>query len=407
MAVDYHALSTATDTHQPLYTTDIVADTDKRDVSDMLDLLALDDTPFINAVGWGPESGGEYIEWIKEDLGYGYLKAVSVVGSAGVSIKIASVENLTSTEALKQVQEGTILYYYSSTDGTHAITAVLSVTTATGTITFEVLSTVVTFSANTSIAVADKIWILGAVANEGSLPRTNANVRARAVEKNDFNILRQDVNTSGSMLATDMYAIGREDLHQIRMRLIEMQREREKMALYAVRITQAAASRSTTEASLMHGALGFLVGTAGDSIDTTTTTLTESALNTVVGGAWENGGKNFTFFGDRTQCAKFTQWDKNRIRMAPRDGRGGGYINMYMTEVGLEIKVQPMRRVPKNIALVVDTSLCRLRAKKGRKAILEKLGKKGDFEAHQIISEFSFEMKGYSLGKHGLFTRLS
>lgn len=402
MAVDYHALSAATDSQGPNYTTDIVSNTNRRDVSDILDLLALTDTPFVNAIGWGPESGGTQIEWIAEDLGYGYIKAVSVVGSAGVSILIASVENLTSTEALKQCQEGTILYHYSSTDGEHGIIAVLSITTATGTITFEVLSTSVTFSVNTSIAVADKIWILGAVANEGSLPRANNNIRARSVKTNDFNILRQDVNISGSMQATDMYAINREDLHQILMRLKEMQREREKMALYSVNVTP----RAALEASLMHGALGFLVGTAGDNIDTTTTTLTETAFNNVVGGAWENGGENFTFFVDRTQAGKFTQWDRNRIRMAPRDGRGGGHITKYMTEVGIEVDIQPMRRVPKNIGLLIDTSKCRLRAKKGRKALMEKLGKKGDFEAWQIISEFSLEMKGYSLGQHGLFTRL-
>ena len=34
-------------------------------------------------------------------------------------------------------------------------------------------------------------------------------------------------------------------------------------------------------------------------------------------------------------------------------------------------------------------------------------GKMGDFERHQLLSEFSLEMKGYNLGQHGLFTRLS
>ena len=403
MAIDYHAVSTATDSQEPLSTIDIVSNTNKRDVSDVLDLLALAETPFINAIGWGPDSGGTKIEWITEDLGPGYIKAASVIGSAGVSILIASVENLTSTEALKQVQEGSILYHYSSTDGEHSLWGVLSTTTATGTITFEVLSTAVTFSGSTSVATADKIWVLGAVANTASLPRANSNVRSRSVKENYFTILRQDVSISGSMAATDMYAINREDLHQILMRLKEMQREREKMALYSVAVTP----RSSTEAELMHGALGFLVGVSGDNIDTSTTSLTESAVNAVVGACWENGATSLTFFGSKEQCAKFTQWDKNRIRMAPRDGRGGGYITKYMTEVNIEIDIQPMKRVPKNIAFLIDTTKCRLRAKKGRKALMEKLGKKGDFEAWQIISEFSMEMKGYNLGQHGLFTRLS
>jgi len=401
MAIDYWGMSAATDRGDYQATTGIVSLTDKRDVSNVLDLLAISETPFINAIGWGPECGAGSIEWITEDLGPGYIKAKSVVGSAGVSILIASVENLTSTEALKQLQEGTVLYHYSSTDGEHNLMGVLSITTATGTITFEVLCTIGALTDKTSIAVADKIWVLGGAANEGSLPR-DGQPRDRAVASNSMMILRQDVQITGSMRSTDMYAIGREDQHQILMRLKEMQREREKFTLYGDGLT-----RSTTVAGLMKGMFGFLAGQAGDMIDTTTTTLTESAVNAVIGACWENGSENLTFFGHKDQCAKFTQWDKNRIRMEPRDNRGGGYISKFMTEVGVEISVQPMKRVPKNIAFVIDTSKCSLRAKRSRKAIMERLGKAGDMDDWQIISEFSLEAKGYNLGQHGIYTKLS
>jgi hypothetical protein len=401
MAIDYWALSAASNRGTPQATTDIVSNTDRRDVSNVLDLLATTDTPFVNAIGWGPESGATSIEWITEDLGPGYIKAVSVVGSTGVSILIASVENLTSTEALKQIDEGTVMYHYSSTDGAHNLIGVLSVTTATGTITFEVLCCVGALTDKTSIATADKIWILGAAAGTGSLPR-QGRPRDRAICSNSMMILRQDVQITGSMKSTDMYAIGREDQHQILLRLKEMQRDRERFTLYGDGHT-----RSTTAAGLMKGAFGFLGGQSGSQVDTSTTTLTESAVNAVVGACWENGSDNLTFFGHKDQCAKFTQWDKNRIRMAPREGRGGGYITKYMTEVGVEIDIQPMKKVPKNMVFVIDPSKCQLRAKKGRKAILEKLGKNGDVEDWQIISEFSMEMRGYGQGMHGIFTKLS
>jgi len=402
MAIDYWGISAATDRGGLNATTDIVSLTDKRDVSDVLDLLAVMETPFVNAIGWGPESGATSIEWITEDLGTGYIKAVGAVGSAAVSIVVASVENLTSTEALKQIVEGTVMYHYASADGEHNIIGVLSVTTATGTITFEVLCCAGDLTDKTSISTADKIWILGAAAGEGSLPRPGT-PRARAVVSNAMMILRQDVQITGSMKSTDMYAIGREDQHQILMRLKEMQRDRERFTLY----NSGVLTRSSTVAGLMSGVFGFLGGRSGDYIDTSTTTLTETAVNKVVGACWENGSENLTFFGHKDQCAKFTQWDKNRIRMAPRDGRGGGYISKYMTEVNVEIGIQPMKRVPKNMAFVIDTSKCQLRAKKGRKAIMEKLGKAGDMDDWQIISEFTFEMRGYSNGQHGLFTKLS
>lgn len=401
MALDYHALSAATDRGTPNYTTDIVSNTDRRDVSEMLDLLALADTPFINRVGWGPETGATSIEWISEDLGPGYVKAGSVMASAGTSLQISTVEGLTTAQAARQLQTGTLLYHYSSTDGEHSLMLVVSVGTD-GECEIEVLSTATSFSVSTSTIAGDKLFILGAAANEGSLPRTG-NWRSRVLCSNGMTILRQDVQISGSQKATDFYAIGREDQHQVMMRMKELQREREKSALYSVHVTP----RSTTEASFMNGALGFLVGQSGDHIDTSTTTLTETAVNDVIGACWEAGSDNLTFMGARKQCAKFTQWDKNRIRMEPRDGRGGGYVTRYMSEIGVEVEIVPMRNVPNNIAFVLDLSKIQLRAKKGRKGIMEKLGKAGDFDDWQIISEFSMEMKGYNLRQHGLFTRLS
>ena len=401
MALDYHAMSTATDRGAYQATPSIVSGTDKRDVSEMLDLLALAETPFINRIGWGPESGGTTIEWISEDLGPGYVVAGSVMASAGTSLQISTVEGLTTAQAARQLQTGTILYHYSSTDGEHSIIALISVG-SDGELETEVLSTGTTFSVATSTTAGDKLYILGAVANEGSLPRAG-NYRDRVVCSNGFTIIRQDVQITGTQMNTDFYAINREDKHQLLMRLKELQREREKSALYSVHVTP----RSSTEASLMNGALGFLVGQGGSNIDTSTTSLTESAINTVVGACWESGAENLSFFGNLDQCAKFTRWDKNRIRIGPRENKGGGMINHYLCECGIELEVVPMRKVPNNIAFVLDTSKIKMRAKKNRKAIMEKLGKMGDFEDWQIISEFTMEMKGYNLHQHGLFTRLA
>jgi hypothetical protein len=379
MAVDYYAISAATNKGTPQATTDIVANTDIRDVSNMLDLLALADTPFIK----------------------GFVLAGSVMASAGTSLQISTVEGLTTAQAARQLQTGTLLYHYSSTDGEHSIMA-LTVVGTDGELEMEVMSTATTFSVSTSTIAGDKLFILGAVANEGSLPRTG-NWRSRVVNSNGFSIFRQDVQITGSQKATDMYAIGREDQHQVLMRMKELQREREKSALYSVHVTP----RSTTSASLMNGALGFLVSQSGSNIDTSTTSLTESNFNTIIGACWEAGSDNLTFFADRTNAAKPTQWDKNRIRMAPRDGRGGGYVNYYMSECGVEVELVPMRNVPVNIAFLVDTSKCAMRAKKGRKGFMEKLGKVGDMDDWQILSECSLEMKGFNLRQHGLWTRLS
>lgn len=409
MALDYHgAVSTfidhgyGTDVHA---TWDIVSNTDKRDVSEVLDLLAIADTPFINRIGWGPESGSQSIEWISEDLGRGYIQLASVKASATTTIDIGTVAGMTTTEVLKQVQTGTVLYQYQSAEGEHGLAVIVSISADGDDCEIEQLSADgagwVSGAGLTAYTAADKLYILGAVANEGSWPRVG-NPRDRVLNSNGFTIFRQDVNITGSMKANDFYAIGREDKHQVLMRLKEMQREREKSALYSGQI-----ARSATVASLMNGALGFLMSQSGSHIDISTTALTENAVNTVVSECWENGANNLTWFSDINQAAKFTRWDKQRIRMAPRDNRGGGLVTYYMTEAGIEIEIVPMRMVPTNIAFLIDTSKCAMRAKKGRKGFMEKLGKQGDFDMWQIISECSLEMKGYNLGQHGCFTRLS
>ena len=376
----------------------IVDGTQQRDVSGALDLLALAETPFINRIGWGPESGGVTIEWISENLGPGYITQAAATISAQLSFIASSVDGTNASEALIQVKQGTILYSWDSTEAAHMMAVVTSVPV----LGVGVSVTVSWISGTkTSMPAAQKFYVLGAYANEGSIPNM-PNPRQRVLASNCFSILRQDVQITGTMKSTDMYVIGREDRHQIMMRLKEMQRERERTALYATTI-----AKTSALAGVMNGVYGFLSGQSGSHIDSSTTSLTESAVNTVVTEVWENGGRNLSFFGHIAQTAKFTRWDKNRNRTRINEGRGGGRITSYLTESGIELDLVPMAKVPTNLAFVLDTSKIKLRAKRGRKAIMEKLGKMGDFDDWQIISEFSMEMKGYNLLQHGMFTKLT
>jgi len=383
----------------------IAANTDKRDVSDMLDLLALSDTPFINKIGWGPESGSTTLEWISEDLGPGYVQNAVALQTACLSITVNSTDGTGASFMVLQLTKGTVLYNWCSVVGTHNMSVITSFEAGTdypvdGTL---VVSTLAAggYGAATTVPVDTKFYVLGNMANEGSRPNL-AQPRPRNLSSNPFSIIRKDVAITGSMKANDFYAIGREDKHQILMRMKEMQRQREKSALYSGSV-----ARTSIAAGMMNGCLGFLTQRSGSHIDATTRVLTESAFNNVVGAVWDNGGNNLCAFGDRTNISKFTQWDRNRIRTRVNDRKGGGHITSYMSEIGIEVDLIPMRNVPKNILFVLDTSKIKMRAKKGRKAIMEKLGKMGDFDDWQLLSEFSMEMKGYNLGQHGMFEKLT
>ena len=383
----------------------VIDGTQKRDVSEVLDLLALADTPFINRVGWGPESGGSCIEWISEDLGPGYIRNLSAVASGVLaSIFINSIDGYDSSYVGCQIHAGTILYHYNSGDSRHVLGVVTSepaMATIAVSIVVSYLVLGVYLSNITSVFANENWYVLGNVQNEGSTPGYGK-PRPRVLCSNGFTILRQDVAITGTMKETDMYVIGREDKHQIMLRMKEMQRERERLALYS-----RYSAKTSLAAGLMHGVFGFLVDRTGTHIDRSTESLTESAFNTVVSYIWERGGRNLSVFGHINQTAKFTRWDKNRIRMRINDRRGGGYITSYLTEAGIEVDLTPMGNVPTNLLFVVDPNRIKLRAKRNRKAIMEKLGKMGDFDDWQLISEFSMEMKGFNLGQHGMFTHLA
>ncbi len=378
----------------------IVTGTERRDVSEQLDLLAQSDTPFINSISWGPESGGNSIEWISEDLGPGKLKLATSLVSDQVSMALTSIDGLAASDTLYQVKQGSVLYtFISDTSASHLLAVVTSTPAAAGTGATIFVSWIE--GTCTSTASGQMVYVLGAFANEGSIPNIPM-PRQRVVCSNNFTILREDVQITGSMRATDMYAIGREDRHQILMRMKELQRNRERAALYSIY-----KAKTSVIAGLINGCLGFLLTQTGTHIDTSTYTLTNTKLNAMVSALWEYGADRLTFFGSQDQCAKITRWDVNRIRMRPNDRVGGGVITSWMSEANIEVDIAPMRHVPENLAFVLDTDKISLHAKRGRKAIMEKLGKMGDFEDWQILSEFSLKMQGWNLRQHGLFTVLT
>lgn len=394
MAVGYHAICTGAQ----YATTEVTASTNKRDVSELLDLWAHKETPFLNRIAWGPESGGTQIEWISEHIGYGYINPASVMASAGGSVKVGSSGLASAGLAIKQINTGALLFGYQSAQSEVCLMLVTDVCGDNTLLTEFLLPTA---CAALSLATTDKLYIVGNVANEGSDPRADTS-RARSVITNNMSILRKDVQITGSMMATDMYAVSSELQHQISLRLKEMQKEREMMILLA-----ATATRSATVAGIFNGMYGFMEDQSGDHVVTTSQALTEDSVNDVVAELYENGANPNCLVGATKQIRKFTEWDRDRIRTRPSDSMGGAHITSYLTDVGIEIDLLPMRHFPHNIAYCLDTDIPKMRAKKGRKLILEKLGKAGDYDRWQMISEFSFECKGYDKGQVAMWSKLS
>jgi hypothetical protein len=396
MAVTGNALTTAT-YHDTL--TDIGTGTDRRDVSEMLDLWAHKETPFLNKLSWGAETGGMSIEWISEHLGFGYLVAASAVACTSLGLSISASGMGSTTLALEQVTSGTMLFHYDSALSTYALLNITEIA-STASITIEVIG--YSTSAEVEIAVGEKLYILGDVANEGSGPKKDKS-RTRATLSNKLMILRKDIQITGSMAATDFHAVEDELRHQIQMRLKEMQHNREMIILLSK-----AAAQSATQAGVMNGVFGFLIGNAADSeVVNTSAALTETGVNDMVATLYENNSTPDCLVLPTTQARKFTTWDRDKIRTTPDARIGGHFVTKYLTDVGVEIEIIMMRQFPVNMGFVLDSSKIHPRAKKGRKLFIEKLGIDGDRTSYQIISEFSLEVRGYNQGQHGMWTSLT
>jgi len=397
MAISEHAIVSGAYSTQG-----ITASTNVRDVSDMLDLWAHRDTPLLNRIKWGEGSGGLIREWLSEHLGFGYIQTSAAIASdATVFVPTTSGTGLATTEVIKQVQPGTLLYAHISgvTSGTGEVwMSVVSVASASSAIDISFLVTT-----SEAIAASTKLYIVGHFANEGSDPFDDI-ARKRTLLSNKFTILRKDIKITGSQANTDMYAVTSEPSHQMRLRLLEMQFERERSILYSY--TQA---RSTTAAGLMNGVFGYFQAGSitGANVDTTTTTMTESAFNNVVAECWDNGGTPNVFVANVKTIRKFTDFDDSKIRTRPDARMGGHWVTTYLCDTGIEIELIPLRKAPLDLGFVLDTNLMTLVPKQNRKLIVEKLAKVGDYERWQMLSEYTLEFRKYDMGAHGIFTELS
>ncbi len=395
MTVSSHALATAT-YHDTV--ADIAAGSARRDVSELLDLWAHKETPFLNKLTWGAESGATTIEWISEHLGFGYLVALSEATTATTNLIIASGGMGTAALALEQVTTGTLLFVYNSTTSAYAILAISDIGSSDS-IDYDVVA--YTGSADVDILAGEKMYIIGDAANEGSAPRADTS-RTRAVLSNNMSILRKDIQITGSMAATDFHAVENELKHQIQMRLKEMQRDREMHILLAKTVAQ-----SATVAGVMNGVFGFLMGSSGDHIKTASQGFTENAVNDMVAELYENNSTPDCLVVPTAQGRKFTTWDRDKIRTTPDARLAGHFVTKYLTDVGVELEIIMMRQFPAAMAFVVDSSKINPRAKKGRKLFIEKLGLDGDRIRYQMISEFSLEVRGYDQGQHGMWVGLT
>ena len=267
-----------------------------------------------------------------------------------------------------------------------------------GSVTFVFLSGTTSAEAITDAAT---LFIVGDAVPEGSSPRQDS-TRPRNIASNKTQIFRQDVRMTGTRMATQMYAVANELRKQIELRTMEYKRSLERTAILGFKD-----AGSSAETQMMGGIYYYLKGESGTHIDSTNTSLTESVLNNIIKGVMEKGGTPDTLLVGFDRQQDLSAWDVAKKRTRPDTRIAGYYVTQYLSDLGCVVDILVSRWVPKNLAFVLEKNKIKLRAMQGRKFILEKLGKKGDYTEYQLISEVSMEFNGYNLGQHGMASALS
>jgi len=380
-------------------TYDITTGTDVRDVSDVLDAVYIADTPFVNKIGYGSAANNTTIEWITDSIGYGYLILSNggTVASDASDFVIGTSGTGAQSTALRQIHTGSILKYNNQSSPLGYM-VVEDLSLGGGSVTFAYMSGTTVLETITDAAT---LFIIGNAVPQGSSPRQDT-TRPRQIATNRMQIFRQDVQITGTRQALNMYAVGNELRHQIELRTKEYKRELESTSLFG-----RADEGSITETQTMGGIYDFLRSQTGTHIDTTNTSLTESLLNSIVKGVMQNGGMPDCIVCGFDRQQDISSWDVAKKRTRPDTRVAGYYTTSYLSDLGATLDIIVSRWVPKNYAFILSTSMIKLIPMVGRKFILEKLGKVGDYVQYQLISECSLEMKGYNLGQHGMFSALT
>lgn len=386
-------------------TYEYTASTDVRDVSEVLDSVYLADTPLMNRLTWGKPCHNKKIEWISDNIGRGYV-VLSNAGdfASGASALLIGTSGLGAISlACRQLNTGTILRTESSTATSSKQRGYLIVNDicyAAGSLVVEYLSGC---TCSEVISNATTLYIVGNAVNEASLPRDDK-TRPRTLHSNITQIFRQDIRMSGTRTATMMHAVSNELRHQIGLRAMEHKRQLERTMIMGVKDPGVG---TNAEARTMGGFTWFMAGESGSHIDTTTTSFTETALNNIMAEVWDRGGTPDTILLGSKQARNISALERSRVRVEQDSRVAGFYVTRYMSDLGAEVDILVSRWVPSNWLLVMDRSKIVPRAMVGRKYLLEKLGKKGDFVEYELICEATLELRGYTQGQHGMMTGLT
>lgn len=230
----------------------------------------------------------------------------------------------------------------------------------------------------------DRVTGLGAALPEGSDPQ-----EVRALDRTDRHNFTQifgptAVQISGTKQATRRFGVpaGQEFNHQAARRTMEHWIQREQAFFYGIRWEDTSEERRTT------GGLDYFITT---NVDSSTTTLTYSAVRTQLQNIFDAGGR-----ADRLVCpvskkATIDDFDSGDIRLVRRDNGRGQMVDVLQTSYG-EVSVIMSREVENSDVFIYPRDNVKQRPL--RPVQFVPLSRTGDAEKGMLVSEAALQVEG-------------
>ena len=220
-------------------------------------------------------------------------------------------------------------------------------------------------------------------------------------------IFSAGIKISGSELAVRNLAVADELDYQKQERLRELLRSLENTVINGI-YNNAFPSGSSTNARSMNGIIPSIKTNIFNSktmiSGNTNRELTEEKINLALRKIWENSaGTVDTIVCNGVQKRKINSFITSKRGYSPADTNFRDMVSTYESDFGI-CRVLLSRHVPENTVLLLDSSKLEVLPLSGRSFHYKSLAATGDYEAGEIIGEYTMEFRNEAA--HGMINNL-
>lgn len=356
-----------------------VFDTVAEDVNDLISMISPFETPVLDAIGDAPRPANNVLhEWLEDSLNPNTIVSSSAITSttAATSLMVhvggsAVTGYLQSGMVLKVVGTGEYVQISAVTGGDNIL-----VTRAFGG----------TLAA--SYGASANLYLISDAALEGADVSTDTS-RPRSRKTNYTQIFKKDIIVSGTVQAVQhLGGVSNEYEYQKDKRLKEILRDLEKATIQGKLSGNSIGTASVYRT--MKGIWDFITTNVGTL--STATSLTPTALDSIVGMAWDRGGTdNNLIVADANFKKVIDTFNNSRVRTVNEEDKYRQSITEYESTFGIQ-RVILGRWMPTNSLMVISTNRIRVLPLNGRSFAHTEVARTGDAQKGMILGEYTVEV---------------